>query len=214
MLVSDVLRRVQRSIGDSDQIFITNADLIDWVNDGQVEICRQTDCLTGTQSFVASDLAGGVGKNFPADRIKTKRVTYTDVTGFEKPLKLIAVSDLDNMLIPSDAVGGGEPSLYYFEGEALFVWPRPASSDANTVRHTYSKVTTTVTAIGDTIGLPIAYQGDLVQFCTARAHGRDQNYRAQQMAQAEFDTNLAARKNESQSGDDSFYAVQEWSPYS
>ena len=209
MLVSDVIRRVQRSIGDSNEIFIKNTDVYDWINDGALEICRQTSCYTGTTSVAASTLASA-GMAYEATRLVTKRVTYTPVGGYERALRLASIDELDLNEVEADYNTGAEPSVYYFEGEKIWLYPRPGASDTATVKHTYSKSTTVVTATGDTVVLPISYQADLVRYCVARAHERDQNYRGMQIAQGEFDANLSMRKHEADGGDDSFYAVQEW----
>lgn len=39
--VADVFRRVKRTFGDEAGVQITNSDIIDWINDGQVEICER-----------------------------------------------------------------------------------------------------------------------------------------------------------------------------
>ena len=73
MDMTTLIRKVGRSFGDTGQIVITNDDIIDWVNEAQLKICRQTHCLTATTSQQANVFP----VSLPSDFLVCKRVVIS-----------------------------------------------------------------------------------------------------------------------------------------
>lgn len=208
MNVGEVGRRVKRSLGDASNIFISDADIFDWVSDGQVEICRETKVVTTSFGWTANSFsAGGVG--LPSDFLIGLRVTYADSSTPEVGLKYTSVEELDDILISTEDLQGGQPVYYYYLKRLVHVFPRPAASNTGTIKLYYSVSPPPVTSNSDALLIPIGYHVDLVNYCLMRAYERDQNYQAMNAAEAKFKNNIGIRRDEEE-GDDSYLSVRDY----
>src|SRR4051812_29184387 len=104
MLCSDIIRQVGRSFGDTNEIVITNADIFDWINEAQLNICQKTECLKATVTYAANTFPHA----YPTDFIRAIRVLYNNIS-----LEEIQLKDLDsrgiNLTTPNT-----NPQYYYY----------------------------------------------------------------------------------------------------
>ena len=90
MNVGDVKLRVSRAVGDDDKLIVTDADMLRWINDGQLDVVRRTECLQGTYS-TATTLGTG-SYNLPSDYFLAKRVTLNNQV--QRPTNINQVDDI------------------------------------------------------------------------------------------------------------------------
>jgi hypothetical protein len=200
MLVSEVITRVQNGFGDSNQVMIYDTHIMDWINEGMLEIVRETQCISKMEnSMQASAFNNNAGVGI-ADMILLKRVYY-DTTS----LLLLEPESLDRL---GYAPQGGVPVGYYTEGSRIFLYPNPPTTDTTKITIFYVPAPVAVTATGDAIGIPFYLHGDLAEWCLAKAHERNENYRAAEVIMTRFMKNLSKRKFESLSRDDTYRTVQ------
>lgn len=197
MPTADVIRKVQRQIGDDNEILISQDDIVDYINEGQKIIARETLYRTTTTTAAASEFRDG---ETVSDMIILERIYYGT-----RPLALVDKETIDRMDLAE--LTDGIPQAYYRQGTSIYLFPTPASSDATTVTVHYVDLPTTLTSEASPLDIPALYEDDLVIFCKARANERNENFRAASEFMSQFMSGLAQRKYEAQSQDDSFYTV-------
>jgi len=200
MLVSEIIARVQTGFGDSNQVMIYDNHVIDWINEGMLEIVRETQCLSKREDAgqaSAYNNSAGVGVS---DMLLLKRVYYLD-----EPLLLLEPEALDRLGYKTNT---GTPIGYYTEGSRIFMFPTPLATDTTKITLFYVPMPVLVTATSETPGIPLYYHGDLAEWCLAKAHERNENFRAAELIMQRFNKNLSQRKFESLSRDDTYRTVQ------
>lgn len=188
ILVSDVARQVGRTFGDTDQIVITNADIIDWTNEAQLELARTTEILTTTITSAGSTFPLA----FPSACIRLKRILYNTWSLVEAD-----ISKLDDLYVDY-SLRNGSPEYYYMRGQNINLFPLQPTGDTTTVTIDYVASPVKLTVVGDSLGLPEVYNPDIIKYVLAKAHERNENQTAYQAKMAEFQQSVNfASENES-----------------
>lgn len=198
MNTAGVITRVQTLFGDSNSIFITPANIVDWINEGQLEICRETHYKVGTDtSNTGDDFRSGITI---IDLLLVRTVLYGTT-----PLAVIDLETVHRMGVAN--LADSEPTAYYFVGPTLYPFPKPVSGDATTITVSYVKAPTDLASDASALDIPVVYHNDLCNFCIMRAHERNENYRAAELYEAKFRSAMAQRKYEGMSQDDTFKQI-------
>lgn len=201
MTPTEIATRVRNKFGDTRGSVLKDAMFIDSINEACVEIVRETLCLHAEQSAIAvTGFRRGTGVTLSANFILIKEVFYDDV-----PLALIdneTISRMNYYTLPD-----GIPEAYYMLGQEIFMFPNPLSTDTNTCMVSYVPMPAPITAIGNTIPIPVNYHNDVAEFCLILAHERNENWRAAEAIREKFYKNIAQRKYESLSQDDTFRQI-------
>jgi hypothetical protein len=199
MLVSEIITRVQNNFGDSNQVMIYDSHIIDWINEGILEIVRETQCISKREdTLLASAFNNSLGVGI-ADMILLKRIYYDT-----QALLLLEPEALDRLGYISQT---GIPAGYYTEGNQIFLYPTPIATDTTTMHIYYVPKPAIVATVSDQIGIPFYYHGDLAEWCLAKAHERNENYRASEVVMTRFMKNISKRKFESLSRDDTYRTI-------
>lgn len=192
-------RKVQRRFGDDAHVFIREQDIIDWVNDGQLQLCRETNCLLNEAIVTASAFPWIFTNTF---FLKMARVMYGTT-----PLKYIELETLDSLGL--DLTTQTTPLYYYLTRQYVNLFPDPVSTDTTQVTLTYKAMPTSIIRMNDSLTVPTAYHEDLVTFCVARAHERNENYRGVEMAMGEFQNRIAQRIDDVEDKDTSYTTIRD-----
>lgn len=195
MDTAGILRRVKNLFGDSNSIIIDDTMIVDWINEGQLEIARETAYRLATTTDTADNFIGGKSIT---DLILLKGVRYGDT-----PLALIDLETLHRMYDPT--LVEGIPEYYYTDGEGIYLFPTPEASDTTTCTIRYVDAPTDLASSGSALDLPVKYHNDLVTYCIHKAHERNENWRAAEYYKAEFIKGISQRKFEAEYRDDSFH---------
>ena len=179
MLVTDIIRQVGRSFGDTDQIIVTNADIFDWINEAQLKICQKTECLTTEVLYAASTFPHA----FPADFIRTNRLLYGVV-----PLDEIGMNKLDDLGI--DLTQRNTPLFYFYKDRKFNLYPLQPTADTTVVTIGYVQQATIVAGLASTLDTPAVYHDEIIKYCLAKAHERNENASAMQAKMAEFNEGI------------------------
>lgn len=198
MNTAAVIRKVQRAFGDSNEIVITKTDIVDWINEAQIEIVRETGYRSTSSATAASTFIGG---KTIADMLLCKSVTYDD-----RRLTLVGDDYVFNLQMQEEAYD--EPQYYYMQGISIHLWPEPEASDSTSVTVLYVDAPTDLADDTGTLDLPVTYHEDIVRFCIMRAHERNENFRASEKAEQQFKEHIGQRRFESHSQDDSYPQIQ------
>lgn len=198
MDVPTLIRNVQRTFGDDNQVFITEADVMDWVNDGQMEIVRETGCLVATVTPAASAFP----YTLPADFIRVARVRYGTYS-----LDLIRLEDLEAKKF--DLTSKDTPFFYYLKNDTICLFPDPTDSDATVVTFEYLKTPTVITTTAGLLTVPVHFHADLILWCVMKAHERNENYRAMELALQRFKNNLSVRVDDTDNADETYPVIRD-----
>lgn len=188
MIVSDIITRVRRTFGDESAVQVDDADIIRWINDGQIEIVKNNDQALQTTSF-QNLVAGQSTYTLPTDLLllRTLRFKYSDSLSFNR-LIYKNMQQLDETMDGWDgsAYTSGVP-IYFtmFEGKAL-LFPTPDQSSTNGLKVLYNKQPVDVVTSGDSPGLPLVYHNTLVEYCLWQASLLDEAHEVAVMYKGNF----------------------------
>jgi len=205
MDVATVIRNVKRSFGDDGDVLFDNpGDYIDWINDGQMQIARQTGCLSGTSTGAASTYP----LTYPADFMRVGRLRYGNYA-----LDPIRLEDLDAKKL--DLTSKDRPFFYYPLNGTICLFPDPTDTDTTSVVLNYVKTPVVITVIGDALTVPVHYHPDVITWCLMKAHERNENYRMMEMMKMKFDENLGMRNEDYDNPDESYSVIRDdpWEEY-
>ena len=199
MDVPTLIRRVKRSFGDDGDVMLSNPqDYLDWANEAQMRIVRETNCLTGSVSRAANTFPLA----YPADFLRLRRLVYGTVV-----LSEINIEDLD--LKSFDTTVKDTPMYFYFINNTIALYPTPVTSDTTVVTVQYSKQPTTLTLTSDVLTVPTHYHDDIVNWILYRAHERNENWQAADHASQMFEKAFGFRTEDINQTEDSYPVIRD-----
>ena len=164
---TDIANRVKRQFGDEVGAQITDAIILDWINDGQREIVARTDELYQVKS-TSNTTAGTADYSLPtiaANIIRMHRVFYKgqEVT----PLSIQQAEELypDKDVTPRPT---GTPIHYWIWADTLTFNIAPDSTGTNLTIY-YQRYPIALSVIGDALTLPERYHLKVKDYCLAQA---------------------------------------------
>jgi hypothetical protein len=199
MITSDVIVRVRRTFGDEAAVQVTDADIIRWINDGQIEVIKRNDGALQKTGFI--DLVLDQAQyTLPADlmilrslrsKISTTSLSYTS-------LKFQNMQQFDETLDGWDGLAYGDGTPLYFtmyEGKAI-LFPVPNVSITAGIKVLYNQKPTDVVTTSDALSLPLIYHNTILKYCMWQASLLDEDHDPALMYKSDFqeDMNLLATR--------------------
>ncbi|MBA2350102.1 MAG: hypothetical protein H0V81_17645 [Solirubrobacterales bacterium] len=198
MLVTDAVRRIKRQFGDEYDVFITDDDIYGWIYAAELDIIRNA----GANDSTVDSTVGAFPVSVPA-AVKISRVSING-----SALRSISKEELDLVGV-ADTVNAA-PSYWYMFNKLVNLYPQEAGS-TTAVKITYSK--TPVMMVGlpsaQTFSVPENFHQDVVNFCLARAHNKNNDARAEEAMQNLYDRALGLRNDEAQTNDGPTYKLDD-----
>lgn len=192
--VPTALRRIKRQFGDEYGVVITNDDIYGWIHDAELDIIRTTSCNDTTISVSSS--------TFPVDVPTSVNIKRLSVAG--KALAFITVDEIDMLSLNTQSTGGIQ-YWYKTEGTKLNLWPVPDTASSIDIQYNKTPGMMVDPDTGNTFTVPEVYHDDVLKYCIARAHNKNNNLQAEQAQMQLYDRNLNIRRDESQSVDLTLY---------
>jgi Family of unknown function (DUF6682) len=201
MNVGDIKRRVTNILGDDAKVVFEDADLLDYINDAQLDICRKTGMLP--EFSQVSPISGQENYILPANCIEVLRATYKGAKLYKTTWQEV------DMISPMKDTGTsqGAPSHFYVIGNTIYFYPCPVTSEIGTIKLTYSTVPTVLTIDTDVPQIPLAYHEDICLRVIAKGHEQVEDYQASQAKTAEYNAAVSLTQEQSQEGSDESYPV-------
>jgi hypothetical protein len=185
MLVSDIVTRVQRVVGDADQLQVTEADIIRWINDAMRECAIDNQLLTKKATSVT--VVNDSNYSLPSDVLKLHSVRYDGSK--IKTATLQQVEQEYNL----GAADKGRPEVCYVWDNLLELYPIP--NEAKNLDIYYTRKPVDVTGVGNTPELPDQYHQRLVDYCLAQVAQMDDNQELYMLKMDEFRTGVQKLKD-------------------
>lgn len=198
MQTSALIARVKNVFGDSNNVLLSDAMILDWINEASLEIAREVRYkITRDPSNTASDFIAGVDFG---DALLINKVFYGS-----EPLALIDNETPDRM--GTSVFEPQVPRAYYLEGTKLYLWPVPANTDSTTITVVYAAAPTVLTDPGTAIDCPTKFHNDIANYVLSKANERNENWRAAEYYLLKWEKGFGQRKYEGLSQDDSSYQI-------
>jgi hypothetical protein len=153
------------------------ADLNQLVNRGYFFLARKVPWYWGVSNYsVAVPTTGQIPVNDVGNVLGFKSmeaVYYKRTANSYERLHPLTESEFRNSHLPNFQEGvKGEPSVYYIDGQTLWVLPAPTSAGTKTVELRYNKRPTAMVADTDVPVTPVDYDELILLAALSRAHKR------------------------------------------
>lgn len=181
MTVIEMTDRIKRIFGDTGQSQLLDSFILDWLNDGQMDIARKTDCLQGTQT--TNIVSGTSAYALPTDFLKEQFVTWTGYNLIRTTFNQINDYYPDRAAYTSPS----NPMMYYIRQGNLNLYPTPVTNATAGLVLYYVRGPATLVATPD---IPLPYHEDLVRFGLIRAYEHDENWTQAREARIEYNERL------------------------
>lgn len=207
MLVSDIIGRVRRTVGDITVYQATDAAMLSWIVDGIRECAIANNLLqkTATQNLV-------VGTNeytLPVDIIKLHSVWVDSVK-----LRMMTLQEWEELnagdLAITNDTASGTPYQAYVWANKLAVWPKPDVVKPLKINYIYDPVENEATIATNTelsSILPISYQNRLISYCLAQVALQDDDVAKYQLHMQEFTTGVQNLMEQSKQEEDLYPTI-------
>lgn len=205
MNVQEIADRVKRTFGDEAGIQITDSDILQWVNDGQLQISADNEDLletVGSASIVANQAEYtqpsnlNVLRSLMYDNRRLRAMSFSEfneyLDGFRKP-------------VGENPFGPGVPEVFMVYGGTITLFPTPASSLTDGLRLYYSRHPATVTTLADALTVPERYHTTLLKYCLKRAYELDENTEMMVLKKGEYDESIQKLKGQEKTTSNEYY---------
>ncbi len=197
MNVQDIVTRVRRTFGDEAAVQVDDADILRWINDGQVEIVKHNQAALQKTDFI--DLVDGTSSYIlPADLLllRSLRYKYSDMLSY-RALVYKNMQEFDATIDGWDgtAYNEGHPSFFtMYEGRAI-LFPTPDTSVTDGLKVLYNQKPTDVTTLVDNLSLPLIYHNTIVKYAMWQASLLDEDHEVGVMYQGNFMDDMGKLSN-------------------
>ncbi len=197
---ANLLSRVESILQDTANVRWTEAELLNYINDGQREIVNLKPDATALHANV--QLVTGTKQAIPTDGLRLLSVVrnMSDASGGAtggKAIRLVARDILDTQepswhdpTVTGDATHGTTPKHFMFdENDPLNYYVYPGVAGNAYVEIIYSQRPTDLANTSATIAIPDNYSNALIDYCCFRAFMKDAEFAGnQQRAGAHYQT--------------------------
>ena len=196
MNVATLLTQIKRQFGDEYDVIITNSDIYGWIHDAQLDIIRRT----GVNEQTVVTTVGAFPVSVP-DQITIKRVSIDN-----KALTYVSREEFD-LIGLSTNLSPETPKYWFRNGDTVRLYPqKPGDTTAITIH--YAKVPPLLTgAGGEVLAVPESYHTDILHYCLARAHNKNENWTGERQEMDYYERNVGNRMSEASSPDTGLYKL-------
>ena len=184
---ANILSRVESTLQDTANVRWTEAELLNYINDGQREIANIQPSSTALHANV--QLVTGTKQAIPSDGLKLISVlrNMSDASGGAtggRAIRLVSWDILDTQnpdwhepTVTGDATHGTTPKHYLFdENDPLNFYVYPGVAGNAYVEMVYSQRPTDLANTSETIAVPDNYSNALIDYCLFRAFTKDSEF--------------------------------------
>lgn len=196
MNVQDVFNRVRRTFGDEAGVQITDADLLRWINDAQLQISIDNESLleaTGT-----TDIESGVAEYALPDNMNILRsLAYK---GFR--LKVLSFQEFNEYIDGFDApdatnpYGIGVPQVFMVYANTITLFPTPNETTAAGLKVYYSKHPDSIGTLADALTVPDRYHNAVVDYCLQQSYELDEDMQKADRKQLQFNESVTRMRGQ------------------
>lgn len=189
MNLGEIKTRVKRQFGDESGAQITDADIVRWVNDAQVDIVRRTEIL---QDHRETNVVSSDGSyELPSDFMFMVRATFDNHL-----LKQTRMQDIDFQTHSQDTTQAGTPTAVYVWNRTIYLYPKPSVSGSANFDIWFVRAPVAVVVDGDVPEIPAYMHEDIIRFCLARARELDADLDGAERALSDYESRMNQARHE------------------
>lgn len=196
MIVSDVITRVRRTFGDEAAVQVSDADIIRWCNDAQIEIVKNNDQALQKTGLI--NLVNGTADyTMPADllMLRSLRYKFASMSSF-RTLRYMSLQQLDETMDGWDGSSLTDNPLFFTRYEdKVTLFPTPSESATGGLKLLYNYAPAPVALSSDGFTLPLIYHNTIVQYCMWQASLLDEDHEPALMYQGNMQKDLETLMN-------------------
>lgn len=202
MNVSDVVNRVKRTFGDEAGVQITDADVIRWINDAQLQICVKNDGLLETT--VATNVVKGQQEYAsPVDILKLRSIMHN---GYRiKNMSFAEFNEYVDGFKSPTAFAEGEPQVFMVWNNSITLFPTPSVSITGGLKVYYTRTPASVGTLADALTVPLEYHISIVDYCLEQAHALDEDLEKAAYSKARFEDTVRELSDENKWTSNEYY---------
>lgn len=193
MNVQDVVTRVRRKFGDEAAVQVSDADVIRWINDAQVEILKRNESALQKTALV-NLVANQSTYTMPSDLLMLRSLRYklSDMLSFSA-LKYKSLQEFDEAIDGWDgtAYTAGYPRFFTIFENIVTLFPTPDRAATGGLKVLYNQKPTDVTVLADALSLPLIYHNTIVSYCMWQASHLDEDHEPALMYRNDFSEDMA-----------------------
>lgn len=198
---TDIATAVKRQFGDESGVQITDADIIRWINQGQLDIATR-------QKLLKVKAVSNVVKNqgdypIPVDVLFVSQMLVNkipvDYRNFDEATEYLLTSD-------PNRIATGQPSMWYEWAGQYSFWPVPDFDLVGGITLYYIARPTDLIALTDSLALPDTNYNTLLQYCMAQAHELDEDWTAANVKSQQYEANILQNGQDNNSLNQNTYA--------
>lgn len=202
MLVSDIISRVRRTVGDVTVYQATDDAVLSWVVDGIRECAMANNLL---QKTATQDLTIGTNVyDLPNDILKLHSVWVDSVKLRMMTLQEWEELNAGDLAVTNDTASGTPFQAYIWAGK-LNLWPKPDTIKPLKVNYIYDPVSDSSVIQSNTdlsTILPVGYHPRIVSYCLAQVALQDDDVQKYQLHMQEFLTGVQNLMEQSKQEED------------
>lgn len=206
MNVQDVLTRVQRTFGDEASVQVTEADVIRWINDAQLQIVVRNDGLLEATA-TTDTFTGQAEYNPPTDILRLRSLAYK---GFR--VKSMSFAEFNEYIDGFDATPGvspygpGIPEVFMVWNNVITLFPAPNEDVTAGLKIYYTMTPVSVGNLADALTVPLEYHVSVVDYCMEQAYALDEDFQKAAYSKGRFDSTVQELSEENK------WTAQEYYP--
>ncbi len=192
MNVGDIITRVRRTFGDEAAVQVTDADVIRWINDSQIEIVKHNDGALQKTDFI--DLVATQSTYaLPSDLLilRSLRFKFSDMLSYSN-LRYKNMQQFDDSVDGWDgtAYNKGRPQFFTKFENNVILFPTPESAMTDGLKILYNQKPTDVINSLSELALPLIYHNTVVKYCMWQASLLDEDHEPALMYRSEFEADM------------------------
>lgn len=205
MNVQDVANRVRRTFGDDGGVQVTDADILRWVNDAQLQISIDNEELLETVA-TADIVQGQADYTVPTDMNVLRSCMYNNFR-----IRGLSFAEFNEYIdgfkatVSQGGYGTGTPEVFMVYGGTITLFPTPSQSITGGLRIYYSKHPASVGSFADGLGVPDRYHTSVVEYCLQQAYEMDENVDMAAYKKSEFTSQVQKLKGQEKNGSNEYY---------
>lgn len=193
-LARDVADSIKSQMGDEAQVVITDADIIRWINDGQVEIVTNNQSLNLVKA-VTSITPGKAEYPLMQDEAFFGLLLVNSIHYKNRRLNSSTFQEAEEFMLTDKENASGTPSLWYSVAGVLHLYPIPEESVDNGLSIFFTKTPRRVKNLTDYLDIPDSYFNALVEYAMSKAYEMEENTQMSQMKTQQFEKSLNIQQN-------------------
>lgn len=205
-LVSDVLTAVKRLFGDESGAQLTDADIIRFINQGQLVLATENKYTRTTAT--TTSVANQAGYTFAGTNILSiEGLQYNTIPLKNQSFEQVQESYLKQFGFTSPpATAIGTPAVWYEYDDTVYLWP-PPSVTGDIITLFVATYPTVVASSVDTLSIPDTYYEALIQYVMTQAYELDDDMQSASLKIKQLDMSLSKLASTEKATQNQYYQV-------